>query len=185
VSGGDARPPSPEELGNVRVGAYVALLERKVAALKEAVRVRDDLLRECRDSLDEVSHVAARALDLSHGDVLGRIGLVLDAAASTELEIVCSFCGKSRADVETLVAGRRSIHFGDTVYICDECIGLCGDIVAERVTDNESIDVVREEADRLGDESKVRLCDEALAGSLSARKAVAAFIRERDGKERG
>lgn len=185
MSGGDAKPPSPEDLGGARVGVYVSLLERKVAALKESVRVRDDLLRECRDSFREVCDAAALPLDHGLGGVLDRIDLALDAAKSTDPEIACSFCGKSRMDVETLVAGRRSIHFGDTVYICDECIDLCGDILAERVTDNESIDAVREEAVRVGDEDKIRLCDEALAGSLSARKAVAAFVRERDGEGRG
>ncbi|MBI1824623.1 MAG: ATP-dependent Clp protease ATP-binding subunit ClpX, partial [Nitrospirae bacterium] len=36
----------------------------------------------------------------------------------------CSFCGKSREEVRKLIAG-------PTVYICDECIDLCNDIIAE------------------------------------------------------
>src|SRR5262249_47532220 len=36
----------------------------------------------------------------------------------------CSFCGKSQSEVRKLIAG-------PTVYICDECIGLCNDIIAE------------------------------------------------------
>lgn len=36
----------------------------------------------------------------------------------------CSFCGKSRDQVRKLIAG-------PTVYICDECVGLCNDIMAE------------------------------------------------------
>ncbi|MDH4228604.1 MAG: ATP-dependent Clp protease ATP-binding subunit ClpX [Nitrospirota bacterium] len=36
----------------------------------------------------------------------------------------CSFCGKAREEVRKLVAG-------PTVYICDECIDLCNDIIAE------------------------------------------------------
>ncbi len=36
----------------------------------------------------------------------------------------CSFCGKSQDDVRKLIAG-------PTVYICDECIELCNDIIAE------------------------------------------------------
>src|ERR1700757_3555310 len=36
----------------------------------------------------------------------------------------CSFCGKSQNDVRKLIAG-------PTVYICDECIELCNDIIAE------------------------------------------------------
>lgn len=36
----------------------------------------------------------------------------------------CSFCGKSRDQVRKLIAG-------PTVYICDECVGLCNEIMAE------------------------------------------------------
>ena len=40
--------------------------------------------------------------------------------------LCCSFCGKSQKEVKKLIAG-------PTVYICDECIGLCNDIIAEEV----------------------------------------------------
>jgi ClpX C4-type zinc finger len=36
----------------------------------------------------------------------------------------CSFCGKSDADVDKLIAG-------PTVYICDACVRRCGDVLAE------------------------------------------------------
>ena len=42
----------------------------------------------------------------------------------------CSFCGKSQNDVRKLIAG-------PTVYICDECIALCNDIIAEEVEKDE------------------------------------------------
>ena len=38
----------------------------------------------------------------------------------------CSFCGKIQKEVKKLIAG-------PTVYICDECIGLCNDIIAEEI----------------------------------------------------
>ncbi len=41
-------------------------------------------------------------------------------------KLQCSFCGKSQEDVRKLIAG-------PTVYICDECIELCNDIIAEEV----------------------------------------------------
>jgi ATP-dependent Clp protease ATP-binding subunit ClpX len=44
----------------------------------------------------------------------------------------CSFCGKSQKEVKKLIAG-------PTVYICDECIGLCNDIIAEEVEREESL----------------------------------------------
>ncbi len=43
---------------------------------------------------------------------------------SGDSQFRCSFCGKSRDEVRKLVAG-------PTVYICDECIDLCNDIIAE------------------------------------------------------
>ena len=43
----------------------------------------------------------------------------------------CSFCGKSQKEVKKLIAG-------PTVYICDECIGLCNDIIAEEVEREDS-----------------------------------------------
>ena len=38
----------------------------------------------------------------------------------------CSFCGKSQKEVKKLIAG-------PSVYICDECIALCNDIIAEEL----------------------------------------------------
>ena len=46
----------------------------------------------------------------------------------------CSFCGKSQNEVKKLIAG-KSVHTEDgrleTIFICDECIGLCQDIINE------------------------------------------------------
>jgi len=41
--------------------------------------------------------------------------------------LYCSFCGKSQHDVKKLIAG-------PTVFICDECIELCNEIIQEEVT---------------------------------------------------
>jgi ATP-dependent Clp protease ATP-binding subunit ClpX len=41
-----------------------------------------------------------------------------------EVEVTCSFCGKSQDEVKKLIAG-------PTVYICNECIDLCNEIVSE------------------------------------------------------
>ena len=42
----------------------------------------------------------------------------------TNGELLCSFCGKNQDEVKKLVAG-------PSVYICDECIELCNDILVE------------------------------------------------------
>ena len=44
--------------------------------------------------------------------------------AKPEANLRCSFCGKSRDQVRKLIAG-------PTVYICDDCVGLCNEIIAE------------------------------------------------------
>src|SRR5438552_1850599 len=41
-----------------------------------------------------------------------------------DAQLRCSFCGKGREEVRKLIAG-------PTVYICDECVDLCNDIIAE------------------------------------------------------
>src|ERR1041384_1813972 len=53
-----------------------------------------------------------------------------DDMSTTGGNLSCSFCGKSQKEVKKLIAG-------PTVYICDECIGLCNDIIAEEIEKEE------------------------------------------------
>src|SRR5512143_1024516 len=53
-----------------------------------------------------------------------------DDMSATGGNLSCSFCGKSQKEVKKLIAG-------PTVYICDECIGLCNDIIAEEIEKEE------------------------------------------------
>jgi ATP-dependent Clp protease ATP-binding subunit ClpX len=46
-------------------------------------------------------------------------------------DLLCSFCGKSQSEVKKLIAGPG-------VYICDECIELCNDIIAEEYEKDEA-----------------------------------------------
>lgn len=46
--------------------------------------------------------------------------------------LVCSFCNRTQEEVRKLIAG-------PSVYICDECIDLCNDIIAEEVEQDETI----------------------------------------------
>ena len=48
--------------------------------------------------------------------------------------LVCSFCGKKQEEVKKLIAG-------PTVYICDECIELCNDIIAEEFEKEDKVTV--------------------------------------------
>src|SRR6516162_4469472 len=46
------------------------------------------------------------------------------SSGETKNTLYCSFCGKSQHEVRKLIAG-------PTVFICDECVELCMDIVGE------------------------------------------------------
>jgi len=46
--------------------------------------------------------------------------------SSSEKILYCSFCGKSQHEVKKLIAG-------PSVFICDECIELCNDIIRDEV----------------------------------------------------
>ena len=52
-------------------------------------------------------------------------------------KLSCTFCGKGQEDVRKLIAG-------PSVYICDECVDLCNDIIEEEVKseDDEVLDVL-------------------------------------------
>ena len=49
-------------------------------------------------------------------------------------QLLCSFCGKSQRQVKTLIAGPG-------VYICDECIDLCNEIIDEELTTSPSFEL--------------------------------------------
>ena len=44
--------------------------------------------------------------------------------------LFCSFCGKNQKEVKKLIAG-------PTVFVCDECVELCMDIIKEDTTNNK------------------------------------------------
>lgn len=52
-------------------------------------------------------------------------------SSTPQTDLHCSFCNKSQEEVKRLVAGP------DGVYICDECIELCWDIIEDEAEDNE------------------------------------------------
>ncbi|SFM61066.1 ATP-dependent Clp protease ATP-binding subunit ClpX [Thermodesulforhabdus norvegica] len=80
-------------------------------------------------------------------------------------ELRCSFCGKSQDEVRKLIAG-------PTVYICDECVELCNDILAE---ENE-----REEAERtsqLPKPSEIKaILDQYVIGQEQAKKILSVAV---------
>jgi hypothetical protein len=55
---------------------------------------------------------------------------------STAADIHCSFCHKSRAEVRKIIAG-------PSVFICDECVELCDDLIAEHSEAHFPVERVR------------------------------------------
>src|ERR1700683_5619924 len=78
----------------------------------------------------------------------------------------CSFCGKSQKEVKKLIAG-------PTVYICDECIGLCNDIIAEEIEKEDPKDVKL----RVPRPSEIKtILDEYVIGQDRAKKILAVAV---------
>ncbi len=83
-----------------------------------------------------------------------------------DANLSCSFCGKSQREVKKLIAG-------PTVYICDECIELCNDIIAEEVgQDDVSTRTSRVPKPR---EIKVAL-DEYVIGQERAKRVLSVAV---------
>jgi ATP-dependent Clp protease ATP-binding subunit ClpX len=80
--------------------------------------------------------------------------------------LVCSFCGKSQDEVRKLIAG-------PTVYICDECIDLCNDIIAEECDQEEG--VVSTSAVPKPAEIK-KVLDQYVIGQERAKKVLAVAV---------
>ena len=79
--------------------------------------------------------------------------------------LYCSFCGKNQNEVRKLIAG-------PSVYICNECIDLCNDIIKEEISEaNES----EEESFPVPMEIKVSL-DEYVIGQEDAKKNLSVAV---------
>jgi ATP-dependent Clp protease ATP-binding subunit ClpX len=77
----------------------------------------------------------------------------------------CSFCGKGRDEVRKLIAG-------PTVYICDECVDLCNDIIAEEWEEEQ-----RGVASSLPKPAEIkRILDEFVIGQERAKKILAVAV---------
>jgi ATP-dependent Clp protease ATP-binding subunit ClpX len=81
-------------------------------------------------------------------------------------QLACSFCGKTQREVHKLIAG-------PTVYICDECIRLCDDII-EREIAREDTDAVRASVPKPR-EIKAFL-DEYVIGQERAKKTLSVAV---------
>lgn len=81
----------------------------------------------------------------------------------------CSFCGKSQHEVRKLIAG-------PSVYVCDECISLCNDIINEE-SRNEKSTVTGEALPRLPTPTEIcKTLDEYVIGQTQAKKVLSVAV---------
>jgi ATP-dependent Clp protease ATP-binding subunit ClpX len=80
--------------------------------------------------------------------------------------LYCSFCAKSQQEVKKLIAG-------PSVFVCDECVELCNDIIKEEVQERESDSKVRKLP--VPKEIKETL-DEYVIGQDAAKKVLAVAV---------
>lgn len=80
--------------------------------------------------------------------------------------LVCSFCNRSQEEVRKLIAG-------PSVYICDECIELCNDIIAEEV-DSEAAPAT---SSKLPKPKEIKgFLDQYVVGQEMAKKALSVAV---------
>ena len=80
--------------------------------------------------------------------------------------LYCSFCGKCQHDVRKLIAG-------PSVFICDECVDLCNDIISEEVEESNGNDG----KDRLPVPQQIRdILDDYVVGQQGAKKVLSVAV---------
>lgn len=77
----------------------------------------------------------------------------------------CSFCGKSQDQVRKLIAGPE-------VYICDECIGLCNEIILEELDDDNTLEL----KNVLRPKEIVEILNQYVVGQEKAKKIVSVSV---------
>lgn len=80
-------------------------------------------------------------------------------------QLKCSFCGKTQEQVKKLVAGPG-------VYICDECIELCNEIIEEELTDDLGVEI----GEILKPKEIRAIIDQYVIGQDQAKKALSVAV---------
>ncbi len=88
-------------------------------------------------------------------------------SSSGEKLLYCSFCGKSQHEVKKLIAG-------PSVFICDECIDLCNDIIRDEASSTETVSGSK--SDLPTPHEICQLLDQYVIGQETAKRILAVAV---------
>src|SRR4030067_3830501 len=87
--------------------------------------------------------------------------------AKGEKLLYCSFCGKSQHEVRKLIAG-------PSVFVCDECVELCNDILREEVQEEKSAPAAKKKFPT--PREILQILDEYVIGQTNAKKVLSVAV---------
>ena len=90
-------------------------------------------------------------------------------AKNSEKNIKCSFCGKPRESVRKIIAGPG-------VYICDECIKVCTNIIDEEIYDDEASEETSNQENILTPSEIKAILDEYVIGQEEAKETLSVAV---------
>jgi ATP-dependent Clp protease ATP-binding subunit ClpX len=92
------------------------------------------------------------------------------AGKNSDNNIRCSFCNKTQNQVKKLIAGPNG------VYICDECIDICADILEEEFEDDQEQETMHPEINLLKPKEIKGFLDEYVIGQEEAKKVLSVAV---------
>lgn len=101
---------------------------------------------------------------------LGCAGMEIEMPSKIEERVRCSFCGKSQEQVKKLIAGSNS------VFICDECIDLCAEILEEEFDGQEDPGADFSDINLLKPKEIKAFLDEYVIGQEDAKRVLSVAV---------